>query len=178
MWAFPIHSRVFSFCTKSFAKSMVWKITYPYVDSAFCLSTHGKSFTFFESRLLISEMGPTIPTLPKAKRMSFYKIACWTAPCGVFWKDFFKFKPSELSNLSTKEGYAVGCENCFSKRLEMFGFGSWEAVVYSEPPVLLHICVVARGRNFIQKLKMREILCIEWDLQDSWQKDVISSRIH
>ena len=37
---------------------------------------------------------------------------------------FFKFKPSELSNLSTKEGYAVECENCFSKRLEMFGFGS------------------------------------------------------
>ena len=37
MWAFPIHSRMFSFCTKSFARSMVWKITYPYVDSAFCL---------------------------------------------------------------------------------------------------------------------------------------------
>lgn len=87
MWAFPIHSRVFSFCTKSFARSMVWKITYPYVDSAFCLSTHGKSFTVFESHLLISEMGPTIPTLPKAKRMSFYKIACWIALCGVFWKD-------------------------------------------------------------------------------------------
>lgn len=72
----------------------------------------------------------------------------------------FKFKPSELSNLSTKEGYAVGCENCLSKRLEMFGFGSWEAFVYSELPALLHICVVARGRNFIQKLKMSGIFGI------------------
>lgn len=37
---------------------------------------HGKSLPFFESHLLISEMGPIIPTSPRARRMGIYEIAC------------------------------------------------------------------------------------------------------
>lgn len=62
---------------------------------------------------------------------------------------FFEFKSSELSNISTKRGYAAGHETVFrTVCLEMFGFDTREALVYYKFPVQLHICV-ARERHLI-----------------------------
>lgn len=85
---------------------------------------------------------------------------CW---CNLF---FFKFKPSELSNLSTREGYAAGYETVSRNVLKCLGLAPEEPLFILS---FLSYCVFVWQEKEISynNLKISGILCIE---RDSSQK--------
>ena len=93
MWASPIPSKdVFPLSPSHLVGPWPKRLFSLRQSQTFAFPTQGKSLPFFDSHLLISEMRPTIPTSPRARRTSVYEVAGWNRTlCGLFWKDTCTF---------------------------------------------------------------------------------------